>query len=358
MARSLTLEEVQRRIKKFHGDKISVIPSSYTKLGKKAQFVDKQYGMWETLAANVTSGHGHPLRAIANNKRRYQKSLPEVIELIQKAHGDTLKVDASSYVDFHSKCIFIDSEFGKWIAIPKVVIKGVQHPKRACANAHDKVRLSTNDVIERLRRVHGDIVTLIETSYVEMGVKATFVDAVHGKWSAFPSEILRGRSHPNRTLEKCKATCVKHYGVSSPLQHPDILSKNMRSRRQSRVLIHWKTRQELTCVASYEVAFVNWCNYNNVDFDWQIPHKMPGDKIYHIDARIKDGEFANTWIEIKGYMIGIGKFKWEWFHAMHPENSQLWNRQRLEEIGILVKGKPNKKFIAMSIRIVGSDNVA
>lgn len=62
---------------------------------------------------------------------------------------------------------------------------------------------------------------------------------------------------------------------------------------------------------------------------------MPDERKYIIDAFIKTGEFASTWIEIKGYLAGIGKEKWEWFHASHENNSQLWNLPMLTKLGIL-----------------------
>ena len=56
---------------------------------------------------------------------------------------------------------------------------------------------------------------------------------------------------------------------------------------------------------------------------------------YIIDAFIKDGEFANKWIEIKGYMSVIGFEKWSWFHNKFPENSLLWTKDKLQQVGVL-----------------------
>lgn len=149
-------------------------------------------------------------------------------------------------------------------------------------------------------------------------------------------------------------TFVERYGVEHPMQNDDILKKAMRSSKLTRSLIHWKTGEELTCTAGYEFAFVNWANHNRIDFDWQIRFETPVLKsgkrtFYFIDAYIKSGEYANVWIELKGTFNRknghVGKEKWEWFHATHP-NSQLWTCDRLIEIGILTKrGKSNPLYI-------------
>lgn len=134
--------------------------------------------------------------------------------------------------------------------------------------------------------------------------------------------------------EKIEKTCLKRYGVKNPSQLPEIRSKANKKRRISCVINHWKTQEELVCVGSYEQAFVEWCNKNEIDFDWQISHKMPDGRVYIIDAFIKTGEFANTWVEIKGWLNGIGLEKWKWFHSEHPNDSQLWNLKRLKNNGV------------------------
>ena len=133
---------------------------------------------------------------------------------------------------------------------------------------------------------------------------------------------------------KVEQTHLKRYGAKNPAQCPEIFAKMQRSNWRSQILKHWRTGVELTCTASYEVAFVNWCNKHQIDFDWQIPHRMPDGCVYNIDAFIKDGEFANTWIEIKGWFPESRQHKWKWFLSEHS-NSQLWNQQRLQELGIL-----------------------
>lgn len=132
-----------------------------------------------------------------------------------------------------------------------------------------------------------------------------------------------------------KRGCNEKLGVNYPLQNPEVFKKAQRSRAIRVTFSHWKTQEELVCIGSYERAFVQWCNTNEIDFDWQIPHKMPDGRVYIIDAFIKTGEFANTWIEIKGWLTETGKEKWEWFLSEHPDDSQLWTKSRLEELRIL-----------------------
>jgi len=43
---------------------------------------------------------------------------------------------------------------------------------------------------------------------------------------------------------------------------------------------------------------------------------------------------TKKWVEIKGYFRKDAKEKWEWFQTIKP-NSELWNEQKLKEMGIL-----------------------
>lgn len=139
---------------------------------------------------------------------------------------------------------------------------------------------------------------------------------------------------PEVKLKKIE-TFQKRWGVAFGLQNKEIFEKANRSRWNRTHLQHWKTCKELICTASYEKAFVEWCNANQIDFDWQIPHKMPDGRIYYIDAFIKTGEFASTWIEIKGWFPENRREKWEWFHANHLSDSQLWTQSVLRKFEIL-----------------------
>lgn len=115
----------------------------------------------------------------------------------------------------------------------------------------------------------------------------------------------------------------------------EVYSKARRSIRTSKILKHWKTDKELVCVGSYESSFVEWCNKNQFDFDWQIPQNMPDGRKYIIDAKVHDGPLTGLWVEIKGYMSEVGREKWEWFHSNNMENSRILFQNDLRELGVL-----------------------
>jgi hypothetical protein len=248
-----------------------------------------------------------------------------------------VEIDYSTFNGTGKKARFIDKDFGEWWSTPNNVFKGRIHPKRAL----EKQRIPLEKAINRIFEKHGDVVTIDVKTYIDMQTRARFFDRDFGEWWSSPSAICEGKGHYKRRLLKTRATCLKKYGVEWVSQCPEIFHKSRKWRTKTALIRHWKTGKELICTASYEVAFVNWANFNQIDFDWQIPITTQlltpsGRKsIYFVDVFIKDGEFANTWIEIKGWFSPIGKRKWEWFHETYP-NSQLWTYDRLVALGILV----------------------
>lgn len=103
------------------------------------------------------------------------------------------------------------------------------------------------------------------------------------------------------------------------------------------ILYHWKTNEEIICVASYEKRVIENLNKNHIDFKWHPEiFKMPPDengkiKTYRPDLYLI---LDNKWIEIKGYFWDDAKEKWDWFHKEYP-NSELWNEDKLKEMNIL-----------------------
>ena len=257
----------------------------------------------------------------------------QISERIRIIHGDQITLDEGTYVDTRTRCRFVDRDFGEWWTDPWSVLCGRHHPKRGRMSMGQKQTVTREIVEQKLHRIFGDQIKLGD-DFVGMSTKCTFVDKVYGSWCNLPQRVLLGTCHPKRRAEKARQTCLKRYGVVHTNHLPEVRKKFAITQRHWSKSKHWKTNDELICMSSYEIAFVRWCNENKIDFDWQIKHEMPDGHAYYVDAHILDGQFADTWIEIKGWMRKEGLRKWEWFHSAHP-NSQLWTCDVLKRIGIL-----------------------
>lgn len=305
----LPVHILQQRLLSVHGDTLTLDIST---LGRsKCRFLDKEFGEWYARIDHVLNGQKHPRRG----KNRLHVDIDEferLLELCQKEKDIKVCVVRDTYKNISRKATFVDPEFGCWHTTPTRVLNGGGHPKRARINS----RTNVQDVIARIKSAHENTVILDVSTYTTTGKKARFVDVKYGDWWASPINVWRGRGHPARRYEKSAKT-----------------------QRRYPPTVHWKTQEPCYSVSSYEYAVLNWLNAHKIDYIWQVPFVRPELKqdgtprIYTVDLHILSGIFAGTFIEIKGFFREDDRRAWEWFHSRHK--SELWNRERLCELGII-----------------------
>ena len=320
----ISIEEVKRRVFAVHGDVVRIVPETYVGVRFKATFIDKEHGTWEAWVTNVTQGHGHSsrghLRSQQTNLEKYGSISPlggkEVREKIEatnlERYGDKNVLGAGSSLLKKRDQTMLE----RYGAVnPQQVPEIRERTKATMVGRHGAPHpYQSQEIMERM-----------QASNVEK----------YGVPNTWQVTAIR---------DQIRETCIERYGVENPAQDPMIHERSTRNAAKVKQLVHWKTGRTLQCRASYEVTFVEWCNANRIDFDWQIRFKTPlltpGGRrsVYFVDAFIKDGVHANTYVEIKGTFDrkngDVGRVKWEWFHAEHP-NSELWTGDVLKAMGIL-----------------------
>lgn len=157
---------------------LTLVKETYKSLGKKALFIDKDYGEWETYPSSILSGSRHPKRP----KNRYKRTLS--IGTVMSRLPKHIKIDESTYESGKKRATFIDEQYGAWEAIVNNVLRGHGHPQRM----RDLLYTTEDDVIKCLPKE----VTLVQGSFTNTYTKAKFYDTEFGEFEAYPREILRG----------------------------------------------------------------------------------------------------------------------------------------------------------------------
>jgi hypothetical protein len=319
----ISLDDVKARVYAKHGDAVVLDEATFVNTVTKARFVDHDYGDWWALPTLVTKGRGHPTRGnklIADSKRY---NVSKVVQMVRKAHGDVVTLDVLTYVDMQTKAQFIDSVHGSWSAWPGHIVRGGGHPNRRNEKAAEGIRISMDEIRARIRSHHGDTVVLDETTYTGRTTnKARFVDKDYGEWWAVIYKVAgNGHGHPARRVSKATETMSLTPAVR-----------------------HWKTDELCFGRGSYERAVLLWLNEKCYDFTWQPMFVTPfitlhgKNRVYYVDVYVKDGPYADTYIEIKGTWArangDLSRAKWEWFHAVYP-NSVLWMKPELKRLSII-----------------------
>jgi hypothetical protein len=270
---------------------------------------------------------------------------------IQAKLPDFIALDESTYVNTHTPALFIDKEYGPWWTRYNDIQSGYMHKRRGYAKNTQRSKFSA----EKAQSMLPEYITLDASTYIDSQKKATFIDKDYGSWQTSLSAILYGYEHPKRGRYKQDQTCLakfgttcplanpevkrrvkktikERYGVENPQQNYDIALQTAKHAQNRSITYHWRTRDQVVCIASYEAKVVRYLNLHRIDYLWQpqIFHLSNG-QTYRPDLFLIDEQ---KWIEIKGYFRDSAKIKWALFTQDYP-NSELWNEAKLKSMGIL-----------------------
>ncbi len=314
-------EKVKRKLRKMYPDQIFDF-LDYQNTHSKIKVIDPEYGEWfptihnllqkkRVCRARYLAERPKPIISIEETKRR-----------IYEAHKNMVEICEETYIDSSTKCKFVDKEFGEFWMIPRHVFNGHCHRKRGIQKQTKTMLLPMSELKKRLYEQHGSKVKIDESTFKGLYHKAKFIHKKYGVWWANPSNVIeKGSSHPDGGRERMEATCMKNYGVKNAMQNKEILTKTQKSLWRCIEVTHWKTKEKLNCISSYEYVVVRYLNEHKINYDWQIKFNLSNGMVYFIDLYLID---ENKYVEIKGYFFSKrNKEKWELFHKLY-QNSEIW----------------------------------
>jgi transcription antitermination factor NusG len=333
------VEEVIKRVYEVHGNRVKLIKETYKNARTEALFIDEDFGeFWKEPRLVINRGTGHPKR------RKYGKQVSvEVFSLrLQEKFGDAVTLVKETYKNTYERATFIDKELGLFEAIPKHLIKdGLGHPDKAKEVIRNALAYTLEEVKNKIKKVHGDEIEIVDSTFTDMKGEATFIHKKYGEWKSNPEKVIAGHGPIAGSVEKQQQTMLDRHGAKSPAQVRKFALKILRKSNKTTLKYHWKTKEELICTASYECAVVDYLNSNKINFLWQpevfkVPVKVMvspknNQMYYRPDLYLTD---LDIWVEIKGYFREDSKKKWDWFKAEYP-TAELWDKKKLIKMGIL-----------------------
>jgi len=130
--KKLTLEQVKDRLYEVHGDIVKLDETTYINTSVKARFIDKDYGEWWALPCNlIYNKYGNRKRSVQQRIKKQKVDIDTIKERLFLNHGNVVVLDEKTWIDTHTKCKFIDKDYGEWWALPiNIVYHGKGHPNR------------------------------------------------------------------------------------------------------------------------------------------------------------------------------------------------------------------------------------
>ena len=127
----------------------------------------------------------------------------------KERHGDKYDYSKVEYVNAHTKVCIICPIHGEFWITPNSHLNGC-----ACSQCGRNKKMTTEEFIEKARKIHGDKYDYSKVEYVNANTKVCVICPIHGEFYVSPANHLRERGCP-----KCRTRkeLVGKYSVTKPM---------------------------------------------------------------------------------------------------------------------------------------------
>ena len=193
-----TREEVAQDVLDKHDGRIELVGDYINNATKTLFHCNKCGNDWETTPSSILSGRGCP-RCSGNEKKTRDQVAKEVLD----KHEGRIEL-IGDYYGTNVKTLFRCNICGnEWETTPKGIIKGKGCPKCYDERRGETLKMSLEEVISKIRDVHGDKIKLIG-NYTDTRTKTLFHCNICGnEWMTTPSSVFNsGHGCPRCAIEK------------------------------------------------------------------------------------------------------------------------------------------------------------
>ncbi len=184
-----TTEEFIERSRKVHGDKYDYSKVEYINSRTKVCIICPEHGEFWQEANSHLKGCG--CLKCSKEKKNYYNDMESFIKDSYKLHGNKYDYSKVNFKKKNDKIKIICPIHGEFITTPHIHLLGCECPK--CAGTK---KLTTEEFIERARKVHGDKYDYSKVEYVNSKTKVCIICPVHGEFWMTPNMYLYGQECP------------------------------------------------------------------------------------------------------------------------------------------------------------------
>lgn len=116
-----------------------------------------------------------------------------------KTHGDLYDYSKVEYVNAKTKVCIIDPVYGEFWQTPDAHSRGQNHPSRGRKIRDGSVSISTQEFINKARKIHGNLYDYSKVEYINTSTKIIIIDPEFGEFKQVPTSHLAGHGSPLRS---------------------------------------------------------------------------------------------------------------------------------------------------------------
>ena len=280
-----------------HDFKYDYSKTQYINKREKVCIICPIHGEFWQEASSHLKGCGCPKCGKESSQKRQSLNTEQFIERAKKVHGNKYDYSKTEYINSSTKVCIICPIHGEFWQRPTEHLRG-----RGCKKCGDlsvgikNSRITTDEFIERAKKVHGDKYDYSKTEYISPRKKICIIDKEFGEFWMMPYAHLNGQGCPSRRgekISKANSKSKKKFIEDAIQIHGDKYdySKVEYKGAFEKVCIicpkHGEFWQKPTehlsgcgcpiCKSSHlEMEIKNWLDNNNVEYVYQYRNKIFG----------------------------------------------------------------------------------
>ena len=193
----LTNEQFIKRCKEIYGDKYDYSKVEYVNNHTKVNIICYIHGEFMTLPYRFLQGFGCPKCSYEHMGKKQILSKEQFIEKARKVHGDKYDYSKVEYVNTETKICVICPIHGEFYITPHNHLQNqgckiCGDEKKRYKKYNGKLNLTTEQFIEKARKVHGDKYDYSKVKYIDNKTKVCIICPIHGEFWQKPSTHLQG----------------------------------------------------------------------------------------------------------------------------------------------------------------------
>ena len=174
----ISKDEFIKSSNELYNNKYDYSKVEYYNTGVKVCIICPEHGEFWKTPMNHLLGQGCKLCKLAEKRL----SINEFIEKARKVHGNKYDYSKAEYINYNTKVCIICPEHGEFWQTPRSHLRGCGCP--ICGGCE---KLTTEEFIEKAKKVHGDKYDYSNAKYVNNSTKVCIICPEHGEFWQTPN---------------------------------------------------------------------------------------------------------------------------------------------------------------------------
>lgn len=210
MAKKLTQEEFIEKAKEKHGDKYDYSKVKYVNTNTPVTIICRKHGEFDVRPADFIRSKYGSCHQCKNERLRDERSMGKdrFIKKSKTIHGDGYNYDEVVYVNNRTKVILTCPNGHRIEQTPD------NHFKYGCYKCAHTYQPTTEEFIEKARKIHGSKYDYSETVYINSHSDITVICPKHGPFTQTATDHLSGKGcqlcNSSRLEEKLRGKFEEH----------------------------------------------------------------------------------------------------------------------------------------------------